>query len=72
MKELDVRPILKAGGEPFDTIMEFTNQLDPHESFRLRATFKPEPLLGVLSQKGYRSTAQEMADGSWAVDFTPL
>ncbi|NMP23259.1 DUF2249 domain-containing protein [Sulfobacillus harzensis] len=71
MKELDVRPILEAGGEPFDKIMAFVTELAPGEAFRLWATFKPEPLLAVLAQRGYRGTAREMADGSWAVDFVP-
>lgn len=71
MKELDVRSILKAGGEPFDQIMAFVNELAPGESFRLWATFKPAPLLSVLAQKGYQGTATEMEDGSWAVDFVP-
>lgn len=71
MKELDVRPILRAGGEPFDQIMDFVNDLAPGESFRLWATFKPVPLLSVLTQKGYQGTATEVEDGSWAVDFVP-
>lgn len=72
MRELDVRPILKAGGEPFDAIMQFVSELKPGEAFRLWATFKPEPLLAVLAQRGYRGDAREMDDGSWAVDFMPV
>ncbi len=68
MKELDVRPILKADGEPFDQIMAFVNELAPGESFRLWATFKPALLPSVLTQKGYQGTAMEVDDGSWAVD----
>jgi uncharacterized protein (DUF2249 family) len=70
VKELDVRPILEAGGEPFEKIMKFVSDLAPGEGFRLWATFKPEPLLAVLAQKGYQGETQEMPDGSWAVDFT--
>ncbi len=72
MRELDVRPILEAGGEPFEKIMGFVEALAPGEGFRLWATFKPEPLLAVLAKKGYSGVAQEMRDGNWAVDFTPL
>lgn len=71
MKELDVRPILEAGGEPFHQIMGFVNELAPGEAFRLWATFKPEPLLAVLARRGYRGTATKMEDGSWAVEFVP-
>lgn len=71
MKELDVRPILPAGGEPFPEIMAFLEGLAPGESFRLWATFKPEPLLVVLAHRGYRGSATETADGSWVADFVP-
>ncbi len=71
MKELDVRPVLNAGGEPFDEIMAFVADLPQGEGFRLWATFKPDPLLAVLAHKGYQGRAMEMDDGSWAVDFVP-
>lgn len=71
MKGLDVRPVLKAGGEPFDEIMAFVGELEPGEAFRLWATFKPVPLVAVLARRGYQGTATEMADGSWTVDFVP-
>lgn len=72
MKELDVRPILNAGGEPFDQIMAFVADLAQGEGFRLWATFRPDPLLTVLAHKGYQGQAQERTDGSWAVDFVPI
>ena len=40
--ELDVRPILRAGGEPFSAIMEAVNGLAAGQSFRLLATFEPD------------------------------
>ena len=71
MKELDVRPVLRAGGEPFQQIMDFVGQLSPGEGFRLWATFKPDPLIAVLAAKGYRGEAREMDADSWAVEFEP-
>ncbi|MCL6564086.1 MAG: DUF2249 domain-containing protein [Firmicutes bacterium] len=70
-KELDVRPILRAGGEPFAVIMDFVGRLEPDEGFRLWATFRPDPLIEVLAGRGYQAQAAEQADGSWAVDFWP-
>jgi uncharacterized protein (DUF2249 family) len=70
-KELDVRPILRAGGEPFAVIMDFVDRLDPGEGFRLWATFRPDPLIEVLAARGFEAQAAEQADGSWAVDFWP-
>ena len=37
-KELDVRPILRNGGEPFQAIMEAVQSLKPGEGLRLIAT----------------------------------
>ena len=61
--ELDVRPILRAGGEPFSAIMEAVNGLAAGQSFRLLATFEPVPLYGVLAKKGFDHTAR--ADRRW-------
>ncbi|MDA8205406.1 MAG: DUF2249 domain-containing protein [Thermaerobacter sp.] len=72
MRELDVRPVLQAGGEPFEQIMAFVAELPPGEGFRLWATFKPDPLLSVLRAKGYQGDAQEVSPNNWAVDFTPV
>lgn len=71
MKELDVRPILQSGGEPFGVIMEFVDGLQPGEGFRLWATFRPNPLLAVLRSRGYENVVHEHEDGSWEVVFTP-
>ncbi|AEJ41211.1 hypothetical protein TPY_3053 [Sulfobacillus acidophilus TPY] len=72
MLELDVRPILRAGGEPFDQIMTFVSSLPAGEGFRLYATFRPDPLLQVLKTKGYRGEAEELPDGDWVVHFYPM
>lgn len=72
MRELDVRPILRAGGEPFGDIMKFVDDLHPNEAFRLLATFKPEPLLTVMAHKGCRGEAKQVAEEDWAVVFTPV
>ena len=66
-----MRPILQDGGEPFDDIMEFVDSLKPGEPFRIWATFRPEPLFGIMASKGYRGEAREMGEDSWAVDFVP-
>lgn len=71
MKLLDVRPILNAGGEPFEEIMGFVNQLQPGESFDLLATFRPDPLFAVLAVRGYRAQAEQWPDGSWCMHFQP-
>ncbi|HEX5959369.1 MAG TPA: DUF2249 domain-containing protein [Hyphomicrobiaceae bacterium] len=69
--ELDVRPILKAGGEPFQKIMETVAILGPGQGLRLIATFKPVPLFGVLGSKGFSHEERELGDGDWEVLFRP-
>jgi TusA-related sulfurtransferase len=69
--ELDVRPVLRAGGEPFEKIMETVTNLRPGEGLRLLATFKPVPLFGVLGAQGFAHEARELADGDWEVLFRP-
>ncbi|AGK58156.1 hypothetical protein HYPDE_32413 [Hyphomicrobium denitrificans 1NES1] len=69
--DVDVRPILRAGGEPFEKIMEAVNALGPGQGLRLFATFKPTPLLHVLDSKGFTHEAKELDGGEWEVLFSP-
>ncbi len=69
--DLDVRPILRAGGEPFGAIMGAVNALKPGEGLRLLATFKPVPLFNVLGGKGFTHEAREIGGGDWEVLFRP-
>ena len=70
-RTLDVRPILKAGGEPFGEIMQAVASLERQQGLRLLASFKPVPLFAVMQQKGYRHEAQPLDGGDWEVVFTP-
>lgn len=69
--DLDVRPILRNGGEPFAKIMETVAALTPDQGLRLFATFKPSPLLQVLGSKGYSHEVRQLDDGDWEVLFSP-
>lgn len=70
-KELDVRPVLRNGGEPFHDIMEAVQSLAPGQGFKLIATFKPEPLFRVMGKRGFTHSATEIGNGDWEVLFTP-
>jgi uncharacterized protein (DUF2249 family) len=70
--DLDVRPVLRAGGEPFEDIMNAVNGLKPGEGLRLLATFKPTPLLHVLGSRGFTHAAKEIGGGDWEVLFSPI
>jgi uncharacterized protein (DUF2249 family) len=69
--DVDVRPILRAGGEPFSVIMRAVEGLEPGQGIRLFATFKPIPLFGVMGSRGFSHEAIELNDGEWEVLFRP-
>jgi uncharacterized protein (DUF2249 family) len=69
--DVDVRPILRAGGEPFAVIMAAIEGLEPGQGLRLLATLKPIPLLGLMEKKGFSYSAQPLDAGEWEVLFTP-
>jgi uncharacterized protein (DUF2249 family) len=69
--DVDVRPILRAGGEPFSAIMAALDRLQPDEGLRLYATFKPIPLFGVMADRGFAHSERELDGGEWEVLFTP-
>ncbi|MDE3116362.1 MAG: DUF2249 domain-containing protein [Pseudomonadota bacterium] len=68
---LDVREILKSGGEPFSDIMRSVESLAPGQGLRLLAIFKPVPLFAVLAKRGFSHTEREIGGGDWEVTFTP-
>lgn len=70
--DLDVRPLLREGGEPFGAIMEAVAALAPGQSLRLLATFKPVPLFQLLGKRGFEPSAREIGGGDWEVIFTPV
>lgn len=70
-RELDVRPILKGGGDPFQVIMEAVSGLEPGQPLRLIAPFRPQPLFKVMEGRGFGYEAQEIEGGDWKVLFTP-
>jgi uncharacterized protein (DUF2249 family) len=70
--DLDVRPILRDGGEPFSVIMQAVSSLAPGQGLRLFATFKPLPLFQVLGSRGFEASAREIGNGDWEVTFTPV
>lgn len=69
--DVDVRPILRAGGEPFSVIMAALERLEPGQGIRLTATFKPIPLFAVMADKGFSHSEQALDGGEWEVTFTP-
>jgi len=69
--ELDVRPMLKDGGEPFQAIMSAVDALRPGQGLKLFAPFRPQPLYGVMSNRGFDHEVIEAEGGDFEIRFTP-
>lgn len=70
--DLDVRPALARGEEPFAAIMSAVDSLAPGQPLRLIAPFRPAPLFSVMANRGYGCVDRRLPDGAWEVIFTPL
>lgn len=68
--ELDVRPALARGEEPFAAIMAAADGLAPGQALRLIAPFRPAPLFGVMANRGFTCADRRLPDGGWEVIFT--
>ncbi|MCC6831503.1 MAG: DUF2249 domain-containing protein [Thermoleophilia bacterium] len=69
VKDLDVRPLLAAGTEPFGAIMEAVETLGQGEVLVLRAPFDPRPLHNVLGKRGFAKVSRELAPDDWEVRY---
>lgn len=67
--ELDVRPYLRQKLEPFQIIMDTVKSLEDDHVFILHATFKPNPLFGVLKMKGLVGKAEQIEKDHWLITF---
>ncbi len=61
--ELDVRPILASGVDPFEKIMEKLNHLEKFQSLLIINTFEPIPLLNIVKEKGYTYITERPEEG---------
>lgn len=69
-RTLDVRPVLKRGGEPFSVITAEVASLKPEEGLILITPFLPSPLIEHLKSSGFGARPQIQSDGSWQTIFT--
>ncbi|PQJ35902.1 hypothetical protein BSZ35_15990 [Salinibacter sp. 10B] len=67
--DLDVRPILRNGDEPFGKIMSVLQGMREGQVLRLHAPFKPAPLFGVLGAKGWSHWIEYGEEGNWVIWF---
>lgn len=61
--QLDVRPTLDSGEDPFDIIMKAIKVLKDEETLQIINTFEPIPLIRKLESKGYESRTVRPEEG---------
>lgn len=72
IRELDVRPMLRAGEEPFQAIMNAVDALASGESLRLIAPFRPVPLFSIMASRGYSTSDRLLGGDAWEIVFAPV
>lgn len=68
-QRLDVRPMLRAGREPYSAIRQRVDALRPGEGLAVIAPFLPSPLIEKLGSEGFASRVERGGDGSWIAYF---
>jgi uncharacterized protein (DUF2249 family) len=69
MAQLDVRPLMAAGNDPFSAIMKVVQGLGPGEEFELVAPLEPSPLYEVLAVRGFEHETEALGGGDYRVRF---
>ena len=67
--DLDLRDDMRAGREPFSTIMTAVRELEHDQVLRLRTIFEPVPLFAVMAKRGFLYESRREASDDWSVWF---
>ena len=67
--DFDVRPILAQGNDPLKSIMNKINNIQPTQTLRIINSFRPTPLMKLLSDKGFESYAERIAEDVFHIYF---
>jgi hypothetical protein len=66
---LDVRPILRSGGEPLNEILAAAETVPAGGSLVVIAPFEPIPLYGVMRQLGFSHETETEMESETAAGF---
>lgn len=66
---LDVRPILEAGGEPFQNIMSAAAEVRVGQRLVMETPFEPFPLYKVMGKKGFEAWCERLDKQHFRVHF---
>lgn len=67
--ELDVRPLMERGEEPFRVIMSAAREVPAGEALRLIVGFEPLPLYDALAKQGFSHWPTKISADHWVVLF---
>jgi uncharacterized protein (DUF2249 family) len=62
IEELDVRPVIESGKDPFSMITRKIKQLEPGKILKLVNTFEPVPLINILSKQGFEYYVETVSE----------
>lgn len=68
-QELDVRPMLARGEEPFKLIAIAARTVPVGDVLRLIVGFEPLPLYDALGKQGFAHWGEQGSDSTWTVEF---
>ena len=60
--ELDVRPVIEAGKDPLNIILQRVQSLEKHSVLKIMNTFEPTPLIHLLGKQGFESYVEVVND----------
>lgn len=69
VRDLDVRPMLEKGQEPFRLITGTAREVKEGEVLRLVTNFEPLPLFDALAKQGFSHWADRLDGDDWATFF---
>ncbi len=67
--EVDARLLQRENKEPFGAIMAAVRQVGRGEALRIRSSFEPVPLYGVLAQRGFEHFTRQAGADDWEILF---
>jgi uncharacterized protein (DUF2249 family) len=67
--DLDVRELIARGLQPLPLILEMADGLEPGRVLHIRSPFQPNPLYGVLGERGFEHRFACFAEDDWSSWF---
>lgn len=69
-QRLDARPIIEAGEQPINRVMNELKSLKENEIYELITPFLPAPLIALAKKQGFRSSSQQRGENAFHTFFS--